>query len=204
MDPAIAALPMARYRMASKSLNDRPIFLMWAVQAAVSAEAVFITCLEQFQDAPSKAKSQVMYEWLLDQDTQKAKRYSWGAVGLQADGVQDNEDSIANLDRMRNEAQYFMARKTWIGKLRNQIDGSLGNTPRRDMYDFVMEVAIRNAQSSSMGSNSFSSFKLETLNLKSIDGMVERLKGMELLERDFRKAGFNTAKMGFRLPFRFR
>jgi len=177
---------------------------MWGVYAGISAEAVFISCLEQFQQAPSKAKSQVIYEWLLNQDTKKASKYSWGAVGLQADSVQDNADNVAIVNKIYDDSKYYISRKTWLGKLRNQADGALGNVPAPNMYDFVLDFAITNAQSRNMGDYSLSMFKLDKISIRSADGMVKRLKAMELLEGEFRKAGFNTAKIGFRLPFRFR
>ncbi|CAO3426656.1 hypothetical protein [Azospirillum endophyticum] len=204
MDPSIAVLPMARYSIASKSLEDRPKFLMWATKVGICAEAVFITCLEQFQQAPSKAKAQTIYEWLLHQDMQKAQKCGWAAVGLQADRAQDNEKRKAALSNMREASKYYIARKTWIGKLRTQADSSLGNVPSPTMYDFILTFAVQNAESESMGSNAFSTFKFETLDVNDTPGMIGRLKAMELLEGEFRKAGFNTARMGFRLPFRFR
>ncbi|MGF7173770.1 hypothetical protein [Azospirillum doebereinerae] len=204
IDPQTDALSFARYRKEAKSLNDRPVFLMWGAFAGVSAETVLITCSEQFQQAPSKAKSQVIYDWLVNQDNKKASRYGWGAINLQADGIQDIPSVNTAVNKIYEDSKYYAARKTWIGKLRNQLDNTLGNIPAPDMYDPILEIAIKAAYSSSTGDNSFSMFKLEKINPREQAGMVNRLKAMELLEKEFRKAGFNTAKMGFRLPFRFR
>lgn len=194
------SLAFERFAKEATSMNERPLFYLWGAQLGfVLPDIVFVTCLEQFQNAPSKAKSQVIHEWLLDADTKKAAQFNWGAMNLQSDGTKPFEKKISYI---KEASQYYINRKTWIGKLRTERQSQLANHPSPSMYDMLLSFALMNIETDS-NSLPFKSFTPDKVD-RSEGYVIQGLKSLELLEKDFRKAGFNTAKMGFRLPFRFR
>lgn len=194
------ALAFERFAKEATSINERPLFYLWGAQLGfILPDIVFVTCLEQFQQAPSKAKSQVIYEWLLDPDTKKATQFNWGSMNLQSDGTGGFRNKI---DYINEASKYYISRKTWVGKLRNDRQSQLGNHPSPSMYNLILNFALMNIETDS-GSIPFRTFTPDKVD-RSESYVIKGLKSLELLEKDFRKAGFNTAKMGFRLPFRFR
>lgn len=194
------ALAFERFSKEATSINERPLFYLWGAQLGfILPDIVFVTCLEQFQQAPSKAKSQAIYEWLLDPDTKKAAQFNWGSMNLQSDGTSGFRKKI---DYINESSRYYISRKTWVGKLRNERQSQLGNHPSSTMYDLILNFALMNIETDS-SSIPFRTFTPDMVD-RSQGYVIQGLKSLELLERDFRKAGFNTAKMGFRLPFKFK
>ncbi|MBK1838742.1 hypothetical protein JHL17_15085 [Azospirillum sp. YIM B02556] len=182
---------------ANLSLNERPMVLMWAAVSGGAAEAVFLTCLEQFKQSPSKAKVKVIHEWLLDQDSTKGDGH-WGPMNLEADGVSNTTKASATT--IAAASTYYIGRKSWWGKKSSTLNAALGNNPAPNMFDVLVEPAA-----TALGTVQpwFGSWSLSKVDRKD-SIVVNRLKGMEYMNNAFMSAGFNTAAMGVRLPFKFR
>lgn len=179
------------------SLNERPMVMMWAAVSGGAAEAVFLTCLEQYRQSPTKAKVKVIHEWLIDQDSSKGGG-CWGPMNLQADGLSNTAKATAAT--IGTASTYYIGRKTWWGKRNSTFNAALGNTPAPNMFDPMVETA---ATALATVQPWFSGWSLSQINMKE-SYVVSSLKGMEYMNNAFTSAGFNTAAMGIRLPFRFR
>jgi hypothetical protein len=179
------------------SLNERPMVMMWAAVSGGAAEAVFLTCLEQFKQSPSKAKVKVMHEWLIDQNSTKGDGH-WGPMNLESDGVSNStKTSAANIS---TASAYYIGRKSWWAKRSATLSAALGNTPAPNMFDTLVEPVA-----TALGTVQpwYSGWTLSQLDRKDCY-VINRLKGMEYMNNAFMSAGFNTAAMGIRLPFKFR
>lgn len=186
------------------SMNERPLVMLWSVGTGGAAEAVFLTCLEQYKQSPSKAKVKAIFEWLVDQGdpTQKAGWGKgdghWGSMNLESDGVSKAVKFAANT--ITADSKYYIARKSWWGKRSAILQGTLGNSPAPGMFDELIEHSITVLK---RVQPSFGGWTIDQLDRK--DSMIiNRLKGMEYMNNAFQSAGFNTAAIGIRLPFKFR
>ena len=182
---------------AKLSLNERPMVMMWAAISGGAAEAVFLTCLEQYRQSPSKAKVKVMQEWLIEQNASKGSGY-WGPMNLESDGVSNTtKASAANISAA---STYYIGRKSWWGKRNSTFNAALGNTPAPNMFDPLVESA---ATALGTVEPRFNNWSLSRMDMKD-SYVINCLKGMEYMNNAVTSAGFNTAAMGIRLPFKFR
>ncbi len=186
------------------SMNERPLVMMWSISAGGAAEAVFLTCLEQFKQSPSKAKVKAIFEWLVDQGDASTKSGwgkgdgHWGSMNLESDGVSNSVKQAAAT--ISANSKYYIARKSWWGKRSAALHGNLGNSPAPNMFDGLIGQAV---SALNTVTPSFGGWTIDKLDRQD-SYIVSRLKGMEYMNNAFQTAGFNTAAIGIRLPFKFR
>ncbi|CAO3428023.1 hypothetical protein [Azospirillum doebereinerae] len=182
-----------------KSMSERPLVLLWTASAGATAEFIFLTCLEQYKNSPSKAKAKVMFDWLVDQDPNKKMGDGyWMQMNIESDGASDQSKAV--VIGIGGVTQYYNARKTWWGKRTATFNPNLGNTPAPDLFDGLIEQARVGL---GLAKPPYSNWRPESFDFNGI-GIPGNLKGIEYMSNAFRSAGFNTALMGVRLPFKFR
>ncbi|CAO3414413.1 hypothetical protein [Azospirillum doebereinerae] len=122
----------------------------------------------------------------------------WGPMNLESDGVSRSVKAASN--DIAAHSKYYMQRKTWWGKRHSGVDATLGNNPSPTMFDGLIQQAVT---ALSTVQPSFGGWTIDQLDRKD-PHIVSRLKGMEYMNNAFQSAGFNTAAIGVRLPFKFR